>query len=64
MDLEILEKEVREFVFNKEDISISEQVRRIPIILNLIVTMYNKYNEELSVEEAYLILFSELEIEQ
>ena len=59
MELEQIEKDVREYIFNRTDITISEQAERIPVILDLIVSIYNKYTEELTPEEAYTILYGE-----
>jgi hypothetical protein len=59
MDLLLVEQEVKNFIVSKPKISSNEKAKRITKTLNLITEIYDKHQEELSVDEAYTILFGE-----
>lgn len=59
MDLLLIEQQVKDFIISKPKLSSNEKTKRIIKTLDLINGIYDKHQEEMTVDEAYTMLFGE-----
>ena len=58
MNLLVLETIVKEYLIeNVPNLNVNEQQTRISRVLDFILNIYNKHGEEVSVHDAYTILY-------
>lgn len=65
MELLLIEEEIKVYIHqNHPKLTSSEKTKRIIKTLNLVTEIYDKHGEELTVADAYDILYNEKELEQ
>lgn len=58
-DLLLLEQSVQTFIVLKDNLSSNEKAKRIQKVLGFMNRIYNKYNEQISIDEAWEILYGD-----
>jgi hypothetical protein len=64
MELLLIEQQVKDLIIVKAELSSNEKARRIRKTLDFIVSVYDKHQEEISVEDAYKMLFGDENVEE